>query len=112
MIIAVGFENKEFQKLKEYDTVICASEDMRTWKVRDIIERAEKNGYCDKIKSSRIVIMHNVPSERISGLMKGIRSAVNKRIIFATTTPTSLDWSLDNLIAELEEEDAFFRGNR
>ncbi len=112
MIIAVGFEKEELQKLKEYDTVICASDDMRTWKVRDIIEKAQKNEYCNKIKAPRIVIMHNVPNERISVLMKGIRSTVNERVIFATTTPTSLDWNLDNLIAELEEEDAFFRGKR
>ncbi len=111
MLILAGFEEEEIEKIKEVDDVIVASEEHLEWRVKRIIEEKPDGDY-KRIDCTRTVIMHEVPNEKIRDVMREIRDLVKEHIIFATTTPTSLKWTLGNLISELEEEDAYFRGKR
>ncbi|WP_366513790.1 DUF3783 domain-containing protein [Thermococcus aggregans] len=56
----------------------------------------------------KFIIMHNLSNKNISKVIKVLRShGING--IFATTTPTSLTWKLEDLLNELIREDEYFR---
>jgi DNA primase catalytic subunit len=61
-----------------------------------------------EIEEERIVIMHEVPREKIGEIIREIRKKIPMHIIFATSTPTSLEWKIKDLIEELKEEDLYF----
>ncbi len=111
MLILAGFEEGEIEKIRAVDEVIPVSQEHLDWKVERIIEEKPIGDY-RRIQCTRTVIMHSIPNEKIREVMREIRNLVKEHIIFATTTPTSLNWTLGNLISELEEEDAYFRGKR
>jgi hypothetical protein len=60
----------------------------------------------------RLVLFHNVSDPGVQALMRFFRGAVAGRPIFAVTTPTSLDWTLGELLAHLVEERAALEGGR
>ena len=52
----------------------------------------------------RVLIMHNFEKGEISKLLKVIREAFpDKEFIFASTTPTNLEWRVQDLIGELKK---------
>ena len=112
MLIAVGFEQEELESIKKFGAVLPLSNEYVTWKVKDLIENKPVSESYHRINSPKIVIMHEVPKDKISSIMRGIREQIGKSVIFATTTPTSLDWTLDDLIKELEEEDNYFKNKK
>lgn len=58
----------------------------------------------------RVVIMHNFEKGEISKLLKVIRETFpDKEFIFASTTPTNLEWKLQDLIGELQKEHEEFK---
>jgi Domain of unknown function (DUF3783) len=60
----------------------------------------------------RLVLFHNVSDAGVQALMRFFRGAVAGRPIFAVTTPTSIDWTLGQLLAHLVEERAALEGGR
>ncbi len=110
MLLLIGFPEEEIEKVRDATDMDILPVDAR-WeneKLKDIVMKKPLNEY-QRLGEQRIVIMHDVEKEEISPIMKGIRGAINEHIIFATTTPTSLDWELYRLIEELLEEDEYFR---
>ncbi|HOS52117.1 MAG TPA: DUF3783 domain-containing protein [Fervidobacterium sp.] len=58
----------------------------------------------------RVLIMHNFEKGEISKLLKVIREAFpDKEFIFASTTPTNLEWRVQDLIGELKKEHEEFK---
>ncbi|HPC79797.1 MAG TPA: DUF3783 domain-containing protein [Fervidobacterium sp.] len=58
----------------------------------------------------RVLIMHNFEKGEISKLLKVIREAFpDKEFIFASTTPTNLEWKVQDLIGELKKEHEEFK---
>ena len=53
--------------------------------------------------------MHDISNESVKEIIRKVRSLGIKEIIFATTTPTSLSWMLEDLLKELIREDEYFR---
>jgi Domain of unknown function (DUF3783) len=60
----------------------------------------------------RLVLFHGVSDAGVQALMRFFRGAVAGRPIFAVTTPTSIDWTLGQLLAHLVEERAALEGGR
>ncbi|HPC24664.1 MAG TPA: DUF3783 domain-containing protein [Fervidobacterium sp.] len=57
-----------------------------------------------------VLIMHNFEKGEISKLLKVIREAFpDKEFIFASTTPTNLEWRVQDLIGELKKEHEEFK---
>ena len=110
MIIAVGLNQKELEKLAEIDEVRCVSGADLDVKLEDFILNP-RSAHCERLDGSKIVIMHDVPRENLGTLMRSVRKVLDGHVIFATSTPTSLKWTIRNLIAELEAEDEYFRKN-
>lgn len=64
-------------------------------------------------ENQRIVILHNFESSEIAKIMKILRENFpGKDFIFASTTPTSLEWKVLDLIEELKKEHEEFKRMR
>ncbi len=111
MIILIGFEENEAKAIEDIDEVYMVSASLMDWKLSEIISKKPNVTYL-KADTSRIVILHGVENRKISPMIREIRSRLTDHIIFATSTPTSMKWTLKDLVKELEEEDAYFRGRR
>jgi hypothetical protein len=111
MLIAIGFDEQELEKLRTLGDVLAVSRDALGITLRDFIEKFPEGNYV-KVDGSKIVIMHDIPGDKIGATMRSVRAVVDGHIIFATTTPTSLTWKISELIDELEEEDRYFRKRR
>jgi len=81
----------------------------RDWVLREIVERAEGLAGSSQWHLRKFVIMHNLSNEEIKAVMGRVRPLAGGRVIFATTTPTSLNWKLEDLLRELMEEDEYFQ---
>lgn len=57
----------------------------------------------------KVVLLHNFEKQDILKIMKLIKEAFNEDIIFASTTPTSLKWTVEDLLEELNKEHEEFR---
>jgi hypothetical protein len=53
-----------------------------------------------------LVLFHNISDSGVRALLGFFREAAGRRPIFAVSTPTSLDWTLEELVAHLERERA------
>ncbi|ODN29934.1 DUF3783 domain-containing protein [Fervidobacterium thailandense] len=61
-------------------------------------------------ENERIVILHNFENFEIIKLMKILKENFPERdLIFASTTPTSLEWKVSDLIEELRKEHEEFK---
>jgi len=109
LLVLIGFSEEEIKKLAGLDNVLPVSSDNLNMLLGEFLT-APPEGEYKKVEGSRIVIMHDIPKEKIGATMRSVRSAVAGHVIFATTTPTSLTWKIKDLIEELEEEDRYFRG--
>jgi len=114
-VFLVGFGENEAERvddaLKGLD-VFEVPEYCRDWVVADIVEKAENlDGSC-QWHLRKFVIMHDVDNETLKGIIRAVRSLDLGRVIFATTTETSLTWKLEDLLNELVEEDEYFQAMR
>ncbi|ABR31700.1 hypothetical protein SU69_09425 [Thermosipho melanesiensis] len=56
------------------------------------------------------VILHGFKKEELFDLMKILKEKFpEKELIFATTTPTNLNWKLSDLISEIEKEHEYMK---
>ena len=112
MILVIGFEKEEFSKLKNILSefkIYGIPEYCRDWVVEEVIEKApsfkaNSNGHWRKF-----ILMHGIPNEKVKEVMERVRLLGILDVIFATTTPTSLTWKLEDLLNELIREDEYFR---
>ena len=114
-VFLVGFGENEAERvddaLKGLD-VFEVPEYCRDWVVADIVEKAENlDGSC-QWHLRKFVIMHDVDNETLKEIIRAVRSLDLGRVIFATTTETSLTWKLEDLLNELVEEDEYFQAMR
>ncbi len=107
MLILVGFSEEEMNKID--GDKYAVSKEYVDWVLEELIEKKPKGEKYEPVERGKFVIMHNVPNEKISETMRSVRNAVEGRVIFATTTPTSLKWKISDLMEELLEEDEYFR---
>ena len=109
--ILIGFDELEAEGIKLILKDLCESvipgEQSVSLKVKEALNSSSDTS--SNWSNSKIVIIHD--GERyIREVMNRVKSLKPGRVIFATTTPVSLEWKLKDLIKELEEEDKYFRG--
>jgi len=113
MLLLIGFPEDEVEKLeKKYDDIIPVSAQMENKMLEEIIKERKIEENYQVLGEQRMVIMHDVPRENLSKIMRDIREEIGQHIIFATSTPTSLKWKISDLMKELIEEDMYFRGQK
>lgn len=57
----------------------------------------------------KVVLLHNFEKQDILKIMKLIKENFNEDIIFASTTSTSLKWTVEDLLEELNKEHEEFK---
>ncbi|ABS60415.1 MULTISPECIES: DUF3783 domain-containing protein [Fervidobacterium] len=61
-------------------------------------------------QNRKVVLLHNFEKSEILKLMKAVKETFpGEEIIFASTTPTSLEWKVKDLIDELNKEHEEFK---
>ena len=61
-------------------------------------------------QNKKVVLLHNFEKSEILKLMKAVKETFpGEEIIFASTTPTSLEWKVKDLIDELNKEHEEFK---
>ncbi|AEC51145.1 hypothetical protein PNA2_0227 [Pyrococcus sp. NA2] len=111
-ILLIGFSREEYKELKQLlkHELVCVPEYCKDWTVGSIVERKNLEGRCDW-HLRKFIIMHNLTNEEIKNVIKLVKPRF-KDVIFATTTPTSLTWRLEDLLQELIREDEYFKRRR
>ena len=113
MLLLIGFPEDEVNRLQEkYADTIAISAEMEEKVLEEIIKEGKNAENYQVLGEQRMVIMHDVPKESLSKIMRDIREEIGQHIIFATSTPTSLKWKISDLMEELLEEDRYFREQR
>jgi len=112
VILLIGFSPDEAEKIKEHvEGKLCIMHhEFLQWTLEDVIESCREDDY-ESWGEDRIVILHGYEKEEAVKIMRRIKELMPYHIIFATTTHTSLQWKLENLIDELREEDLYFSRN-
>ena len=112
MIFLIGFNEDEVEEIRRMLSefrVYEIPQYCRDWVVQAIVERAkELKGSCDW-HLKKFILMHNLENPQIREVLSKVKSLNLGRIIFATTTSTSLTWKLENLLEELVREDEYFQ---
>ena len=110
-ILLIGFSEDEVRAVRELFEfgVFEVPEYCGDWVLQEIVDKAETLSGSSHWHLRKFVIMHNLSNEEIKAVMGRIRPLIRGRGIFATTTPTSLEWKLEDLLRELMEEDEYFR---
>ena len=103
-IILVNFNNKEVAAIKTVssfagikDRIVLTSKNGNT-KIKDILDDNENTW------SEKAIIFNNIPTNRVSGFLDGLKKMKIRRPLTAMVTEVSIDWKLDTLIYNIKEE--------
>lgn len=106
-VILIGFDELETEGvrliLSSLAEVLSISEEAFKMKLKDVLDNPP-TGF-STWNGKRFAIIHEAPPAEI---VKRIKALQLGEVIFATSTPTSLNWKLERLLRELEEEDEHF----
>ena len=109
-ILTYGFTGKDLEMLKVYSAmmgirdVIEIKQDMIDANIKDILEdnitKSESN---DPIKE-RAIVFNAFPGQKLNTFIGNFKSTRLAQPLLATVTPTSINWSFRDLVAELQRE--------
>ncbi|WP_024622096.1 DUF3783 domain-containing protein [Metaclostridioides mangenotii] len=108
-IILVNFDKKELSLVKNVsrfagikDNIIVNGKHGENT-IKDILSGdIEENS--EKVLSNKAIIFNNMPTQRVNGFLDNIKKMRMRRPLTAMVTETSINWTLNNLIANLIEE--------
>ena len=114
-VLLIGFTEEESKKVRDalhMVGVFGVPEYCKDWVVSEIVERAEELNGSSDWHLRKFVIMHGLDNETLKAVIRAVKSLNLGRVIFATTTETSLTWRLEDLLEELMAEDEYFQAMR
>ncbi|AEK72072.1 hypothetical protein GQS_00845 [Thermococcus sp. 4557] len=113
-VLVVGFMPDEVEKLRKALSVPVfeVPEYCRDWAVSEVVDKAAELSGSSYWHLRKFVIMHAVDNETLKEVIRSVKSLNLGRVIFATTTGTSLTWKLEDLLNELMAEDEYFKAAR
>lgn len=56
------------------------------------------------VSNEKVVLFNNLDDEELEETIKIFRNSVDRKTIFAVVTPTSINWTFDDLLGHLVEE--------
>lgn len=115
MLIFIGFGDEELDKIKKYidiSDIFSINSASKTVLVSEIINNIEKYVGDGNWHTQKFVLMHELTNQDIKNVLSVFKQLGMKDVIFATTTPTSLNWTLQRLLDELIEEHEYFKNRR
>jgi hypothetical protein len=84
--------------------MIWVTEDQGDINVGELVELEDGTGAGTSSKLPRSIIMSGITQKELHLLMAGCRKSGMKQPLWATLTPTSETWSIQNLLKELAAE--------
>lgn len=112
MIFLIGFEEDEVGLIKGtlrgYE-IHEIPEYCRDWVLQEIVDKAERLEGSGNWHGRKFLIMHDLENHEVKDVITKVKALKVGRVIFATTTPTSLLWKLEDLANELIKEDERFQ---
>ena len=115
MLIFIGFGDKELDKIKKYidaSDIFSINSASKAVSLGEIINNIEKYAGDGTWHMQKFVLMHGLTNKDIKNVLSVFKQLGMKDVIFATTTPTSLNWTLQHLLDELVEEHEYFKKRR
>ncbi|AFK23106.1 DUF3783 domain-containing protein [Pyrococcus sp. ST04] len=107
-VYVIGFNKEEVEELKrKIGEVICIPEYCRDWVLASIISQEKLEGRCNW-HLRKFVIIHGGSKDDIEKIIRIVKSKF-KDVIFATTSPTTLTWRLEDLLKELIREHEYLK---
>ena len=108
-IILVNFNSKELAAIKTVsgfagirDRIAVTSKNGNT-KIKDILDGNMVDDNED-VWSEKAIIFNNIPTNRVTGFLDGLKKMKIRRPLTAMVTEVSIDWKLNTLIYNLKEE--------
>lgn len=112
-----GFDEEEIEGLKKIVTenklpgFSKIDKNMSKMKIRDLIKGVNVLTYDEELPDCRLVLFNKFVDKEIETAIKAIRTISKSSPIFATVTPTSMNWTLKSLLDELNKEREWYIKN-
>lgn len=112
LILIFGFDEEEKAKISELMLINnlpkqkVISDNMIKMKVNNIIEGIELPTVNKRIIQEKVVLFNNLEDVELEKCISILKSDF-KGLIFAVTTPTSINWTFEQLLNHLIEERKF-----
>lgn len=112
-----GFEKDEIEGLKKvvsenklpgFSTI---NKNMSKMKIRDIIKGLNILTYDEELPACKLVLFNKFTDKQVETAIKAIRSIGKSSPIFASVTPTSMNWTIKHLLEQLSEEREWYVKN-
>ncbi|PJI08752.1 MULTISPECIES: DUF3783 domain-containing protein [Clostridium] len=112
-----GFEENEIEELKKivsenklpgFSTI---NKNMGNMKVRDIIKGLSVSTYDEELPACKLVLFNKFTDKQVETAIKAIRGIGKSSPIFASVTPTSMNWTVKHLLQELNKEREWYLKN-
>jgi len=109
-ILVYGFGVKDYSKLKNYcmmmgiRDLIQVDKDMLNEKVKNILENEIETSECKEAPGDKAIIINAFSGQRLHTFLGNFKRIGLQRPLMATVTPTSLNWTVLELISELQKE--------
>ena len=98
-------------KVADFPVVFAVQTDLER-QVGEVIDQEHKSGFLHSSPMPRAVIMSGVTGKEMNSLMQGYRKARFPLQLWASLTPTSETWTLQELLSELEMESRAMQGKK
>lgn len=109
-ILIYGFTGKNYSKLKNYcmmigiRDIIQVDKNMLNEKVQNILRNTIEKSECKEVPADQTIIMNAFSGQKLHTFLGNFKQAGLGRPLMATVTPTSLNWTVGELISELKNE--------
>ncbi|URZ03315.1 DUF3783 domain-containing protein [Clostridium felsineum] len=112
-----GFDEKEIDELKKIVSenklpgFSKIEENMSEMRIRDIIKGVKMETHNEELPNCKLVLFNKFVDKEIETAIKAIRNITESSPIFATVTPTSMNWTIKHLLDELNKEREWYIKN-
>ncbi|MCR3761488.1 DUF3783 domain-containing protein [Clostridium felsineum] len=112
-----GFDEKETDELKKIVSenklpgFSKIEENMSEMRIRDIIKGVKMETHNEELPNCKLVLFNKFVDKEIETAIKAIRNITESSPIFATVTPTSMNWTIKHLLDELNKEREWYIKN-
>lgn len=108
-VVLVNFDNKELSLLRNVgmlsgirEHIIISGKNGENT-IKDILEGNISS--TDDVKTNnKAILFNNIPSKKMTGFLESIKKLRMRRPLSAVVTETSINWTLNNLVLNLLEE--------
>ena len=95
----------QMQGISDVD-LVWATEDQSEMIINDLVQLPDGSGNGRSSLLPRAVIVGGIAEKELNSLISGCRKASMKQALWATLTPTSVTWRLQQLLSQLAAEHA------